>query len=127
MSAQAFAKRTRIDSMLADIGNDPKLKRHQYETGPRLVEILTKRGADPLEAQAAAEIARHGTLTPETEAKLKRAGIKIPTSWRGTPRDRPRRAARIARARGRPVPFGRGERQPAAAPSRPSRRAGASA
>jgi hypothetical protein len=85
MSAQAFAKRTRIDSMLADIGNDPKLKRHQYETGPRLVEILTKRGADPLEAQAAAEIARHGTLTPETEAKLKRAGIKIPTSWRGTP------------------------------------------
>jgi hypothetical protein len=85
MSAQAFAKRTRIDSMLSDIGNDPKLKRHQYEVGPRLVEILTKRGADPLEAQAAAEIARHGTLTPATEAKLRRAGIKIPTSWRGTP------------------------------------------
>lgn len=84
MTQSAVDKRTRIDSMLSDIHTDPKLVRHVHETGPRLVEILTKRGADPLEAQAAAEVARHGRLTPETEAALRRAGIKVPHQWSRT-------------------------------------------
>jgi hypothetical protein len=84
MSDAARQKRTRIDSMLTDIGTDPKLQRHVGQAGPRLTQILTNRGADPLEAQAAAEIAKHGHLTPATEARLRRAGIRIPSKWRAT-------------------------------------------
>lgn len=82
MTQAARDKRTRIDSMLSDVGRDAKLQRHVGEPGPRLTEILTHRGADPLEAQAAAEVAKHGYLTPETQAALERAGVRIPRKWK---------------------------------------------
>lgn len=97
MTQTAISMRTRIDSMLTDIGSDPKLSRHRNERGPRLVQILTKRGASPLEAQAAAEVARYGALRRNTEQALERAGIRIPPAWRST-ETRVRRARRKAGA-----------------------------
>lgn len=79
--AEAFKTRTQIDNALTDIENDPKLQRHVAERGPRLAQILTNRGAPPIVAQAAAEIARYKKLRPETINRLKRAGIKIPSAW----------------------------------------------
>lgn len=80
-SAKAADTRTGIDNALVDIQNDPKLQRHVKESGPRLAQILTNRGATPVVAQAAAEIARYGRLKPTTIARLKRAGVKVPNAW----------------------------------------------
>lgn len=82
MTQQARDKRSRIESMVSDTRTDRKLIRHVNERGPRLVQILVKRGADPLEAQAAAELARYHYLRPDTIASLRRAGVRIPRNWR---------------------------------------------
>lgn len=83
-SATAVTRKGNVESMVTDITTDKKLAPHRFESGPRLVQILVGRGADPLEAQAAAEIARHGAITPATEAKLRSLGVRIPKRWRGT-------------------------------------------
>lgn len=81
MTAAAISTRTGIDNAIADIKTDAKLQRHVGEPGPRLTQILTNRGASPIVAQAAAEIAKHGQLSATTIAALKRAGVKIPAEW----------------------------------------------
>lgn len=94
MTQSATNLRTSIDSMLTDIRTDPKLSQHRNERGPRLVQILVKRGANPLTAQAAAELARYGMLRDDTASALRRAGIRLPRSWFPTGRTRAPRQVR---------------------------------
>lgn len=85
MSQKAVDTRTGIDNALLSIQNDPKLQPLTFKPGPDLPRALQRRGAPPLVAQAATEIARYGVLRPTTIAALKRAGIRVPQSWIGTP------------------------------------------
>jgi hypothetical protein len=89
MSAAAIKQRTNIDAAVVQIGNDRKLSPHRNERGPYLVNVLVKRGLDPLSAQAAVEIARYGVLRPATQSRLRRAGIRIPRDWKPRRQKRP--------------------------------------
>lgn len=85
MSPAAIKDRGTIDSMLTDAQTDPKLKKLVGVPGPELTRRFIKRGGDPLLAQAAAEIAKHGVLTYQTRQALQRRGIRVPRSWRSRP------------------------------------------
>lgn len=81
MTAPAQANFNKIQNAVADIRTDPKLARHVHESGPRLTQILVKRGLEPLYAQAAAELARYKKLKPSTQQALQRAGMVLPADW----------------------------------------------
>jgi hypothetical protein len=84
MSTQAAKTRVGIDNVVTDITTEPRLQRALREN--RLDDIrnliVNERGAPPIVGKAGLEIAKHGHLFPDTMRALRRAGVRIPKSWR---------------------------------------------
>ena len=84
MDSEARKTRNGIDNVALDITTEPRLKKALAENRLDYIRnlIVNERGAPPIVGKAGLEIAKHGHLFPDTIRALRRAGVRIPKSWR---------------------------------------------